>query len=301
MASRSFHDISYQDYDRPARPVRRGPIPGTMMEEKINRITPQKYQYYDGASRVIGSPYEQPGRRNNNYTNLSFVSNAVFYEPSKNLGLGKEDMYTTTNNLYQSKSVGRLTDGLHFHNLKGSRSPSRPVRNNNHHRTNMTTLETEMCKNINQIYKERIGMRDAPKEPATECKPKMSKAPYPVNITQQNIYEEVGPSTPQKMSNYEYPKSRNKQLERCVTAPTLQTVQQVQREEAEDNHAQELPGKPPRIPCKQRSTCCEILREQQQRTDKKSLSRRNSHDRLEHVDRYSDRSDQVCLITSPFV
>lgn len=170
MDPRGIQEISYNEKDMFVKPIRKGPIAGDVMEHKFNQLTPQKYQYYDGAANVIGTPYQQSGRRNKNFTSLSFVSNSVFYEPAKNLGLSKQDMYTTTNKLHQSKSVERLpgTGDLRCHNLQGNRSPDMPVRHNNHHRTNMTTIDTEFGKNLNNIYKEKLGIRPISKISASD-------------------------------------------------------------------------------------------------------------------------------------
>lgn len=136
-----LHEISYNEHEGFIKPKVNDPV---YAQNRLFQITPQKYQYYDGCSNAIGSPFINYGKKNNNYTSMSFVSNAVFYEHSPNLGLNKDDMYTTTNKLHQSKSVERLGDELRYKNLKGSKSPSRPVPRNNHNRTNMTTIDTDL-------------------------------------------------------------------------------------------------------------------------------------------------------------
>lgn len=155
-----FPEISYQEHEHWVKPIRRGPVEGTYVENKMNNVTPQKYQYYDGRSGVIGAPYEQSGKRNQSYTSLSFVSNAIFYDHSPNLGLGIDDMYTTTNKLVQSKSVERLKEFRDIENMKSpfqrkiaSYKPKTNVR------TNMTTMENDLGNNINQIYKEKLGIK----------------------------------------------------------------------------------------------------------------------------------------------
>jgi len=81
-----------------------GPMDKTLIENRLNNIKQQKYQYYEGSSGVVGSPFRSNGYKNQNFTSPSFVSNSVFYEHSKNLSLPKEQMYQTTNRLHHSYS-----------------------------------------------------------------------------------------------------------------------------------------------------------------------------------------------------
>lgn len=154
--------------------------------------------------------------------------------------------YITTNALHQSKSVGRLRDNQNILNLHHNEKPARPVRHNNHHRANMTTIETDLCKNINEIYKEKLGMAQTPNRANLECKSKLIQK-HGSRIDENRNMIAAGKPTPLKVNNFESPQSTNKTLERCVTAPVLQTVNQV--EQREENEAQELPAhKPPKIP-----------------------------------------------------
>lgn len=146
MDARPHPEYYYNEEEDAVRPIRRGPVYGTVMEDKFRRISPQKYQYYDGKSNIIGAPFKADGRRNSNFTSLSFVSNAVFYEHAKNLEMSKKDMYTTTNALVQSKSVERLPAGMRHKRMNENFSPIRPVRSNNNHKVNMTTLDNDLGK-----------------------------------------------------------------------------------------------------------------------------------------------------------
>jgi hypothetical protein len=169
------------------------------------------------------------------------------------------------NNLQQSKSVGRLFEAMPIQNLNGVPSPARIIRHNNHHRANMTTLETDLGKSINRIYKEKLGIKSMSKisQSMSSRTPREERK----ELTKERVPLEVRPL-------YEIPdmhkaNSRNQKLERCVTAPTLQTIQQVQTQKQEERKFDEAP-RPPKAPCKQRSNCCEIVQNQ---TNKKSLSR----------------------------
>ena len=128
-------------------------MPGTLLEEKLRKSTPQKYQFYDGKSNVIGSPFEAPGKRNQNYTSYSFVSNAIFYDHQSNLGLKPGEMYITTNKLAQSKSMERLPGNLEEQNL------ARGQKTRSNIRTNMTTMENDFGGRLNDIYKQKLGMK----------------------------------------------------------------------------------------------------------------------------------------------
>lgn len=101
-------DLTYTQVANAIRPDAKGPIHKTLVENRLNMIQPQKYQYYDGPSNVIGAPYYTNGARNSNFTSPNFLSNAVFYEPSSNLGLKRQDMYKTTTNLLHSNSFDKL-------------------------------------------------------------------------------------------------------------------------------------------------------------------------------------------------
>jgi hypothetical protein len=158
-SSQYFQEISNQEYEHFVKPTRRGPVDVRYVENKMNNVSSQKYQYYDGRSAIIGAPYEQNGARNKSYTSLSFVSNSVFYELGNNLSCVKDDMYTTTNKLEQSKSAERLKEnrgiehmGNPFQKKVAAYKPRTKVR------TNMTTMENELGTHINKIYKEKLGM-----------------------------------------------------------------------------------------------------------------------------------------------
>jgi hypothetical protein len=159
-----FKEISYNEHEGFMKYKVHDPV---YNQNRITNITPQKYQYYKGCSNALGSPFLGYGKKNNDFTSPNFVSNSIFYEHSKNLGLKKDDMYTTTNKLHQSKSVEHLNDELRFNCLTGSKSPQRPVPKNNHNRTNMTTIDTALGKNINEIYKQKIGMSKSNKRDST--------------------------------------------------------------------------------------------------------------------------------------
>ena len=156
MDPRMYKEISYNEHEGFVRSKVHDPV---YNQNRITKITPQKYQYYDGRSNAVGTPYLYYGKKNPNFTSLNFVSNSIFYEPSKNLGIHANDMYTTTNKLHQSKSAERLDNNLRVKYLAGSKSPERAVPKNNHNRTNMTTIDTVFGKNINEIYKKKLGIK----------------------------------------------------------------------------------------------------------------------------------------------
>ena len=139
---------------RPENPV----MDKTLVEQRLSKIKQQKYQYYDGNSRVIGSPYKLAGVKNPKFTSPNLTSNAVFYEHSPNLGLSKEDMYKTTANLSHSNSMDNLR-GIRKQVHSKQNVPSRLVRQNNVNVKNMTTLDIDIGKNINDIYRNRLMNR----------------------------------------------------------------------------------------------------------------------------------------------
>jgi hypothetical protein len=108
MENSNPKDLTYTQVANALRPDAKGPINKTLVENRLNMIQPQKYQYYDGPSNVIGTPYYTNGEKNTNFTSPSFLSNAIFYEPSSNLGLKRQDMYRTTTNLLHSNSFDKL-------------------------------------------------------------------------------------------------------------------------------------------------------------------------------------------------
>ena len=108
MDTNNRKELTYTQVANAIRPDAKGPINKTLVENRLNLIQPQKYQYYDGPSNVIGAPYFTNGARNSNFTSPSFLSNAIFYEPSTNLGLKKQDMYKTSTNLLHSNSFDKL-------------------------------------------------------------------------------------------------------------------------------------------------------------------------------------------------
>lgn len=101
-------NMSYTELANAIRPERKGPLDGTYMENRLGKVQQQKYQYYDRTSPFRVSPYRDDGARNANFTSPSFLSNAVFYQTSKNLDINKSDMYRTTNILAHSHSCDRL-------------------------------------------------------------------------------------------------------------------------------------------------------------------------------------------------
>ena len=108
MELNNHKDLTYTQVANSIRTNGKGPINKTLVEHRLSMIKPQKYQYYDGPSNIIGAPYCSGGARNTNFTSPSFLSNAVFYEPSPNMGLKKEDMYITSTNLLHSNSFDKL-------------------------------------------------------------------------------------------------------------------------------------------------------------------------------------------------
>lgn len=171
-------------------------------------------------------------------------------------------MYTTTNKLEQSKSVERLKENRDIENMSSpfekkiaSYKPRTKVR------TNMTSMENDLGAHINKIYKEKLGMGSSSGVQSinSECKP---KNPGKKHFADENkSIEGKPPSTPKRKKMYGNGYSRNNGLERCVTAPTLHTLAQLDRETREVNEipskGTQLKGtpskKPPMIPCRQRS------------------------------------------------
>ena len=279
-----YPEISYNEHENFIRPSRRGPVGGGYIENKFYRLTPQKYQYYEGNCNVIGVPYKDNGRRNSNFTSLSFVSNALFYEPSKNLGLNRQDMYTTTNQLHQSKSVDKIPKEMPFQYSKNSKSPSRPVRSNNNHIANMTTMETDLAKNINKFYKDKINNNS--------IKPMVSSKLW--LRSNNGTFEHPSPDSEKKeLDNSQFKSkysskgngnSRNKTLDRWVTAPTLPTQRELDRQNVQTAQQQENSRKPPRMPCKQRSNWWEVLNEMEYPICKRQLSRASSQENLDSAE-----------------
>ena len=101
-------ELTYTEVAKAIRPDTKGPINKTLVENRLTTIKQQKYQYYEGHSNVIGSPYKPNGARNPNFTSPNFLSNSVFYEKIPSLGLSKNDMYKTTTNLLHSSSFEKL-------------------------------------------------------------------------------------------------------------------------------------------------------------------------------------------------
>ena len=85
-----------------------GPMNKTLVENRLNSIQQQKYQYYEGTSSVVGSPFGPNGYKNRKFTSPNFISNSIFYEHSKNLALTKEEMYKTTTGMHHSLSYDKL-------------------------------------------------------------------------------------------------------------------------------------------------------------------------------------------------
>lgn len=54
-------DLTYTEVANAIRPDAKGPINKTLVENRLNHIQQQRYQYYDGKSDVIGSPYQYNG------------------------------------------------------------------------------------------------------------------------------------------------------------------------------------------------------------------------------------------------
>lgn len=173
-----------------------------------------------------------------NYTSLSFTSNVVFYEPVKSIGFNKQDMYITTNQLQQSKSVERIPKDLRYTYINESKSPVRPVRSNNNHKANMTTIDTEFGRTISDIYKDRLGIGQYKQIQPTQSSPKIEN----INCKKQDMYQQkiVANRTriePQKVSEFNEPK--NKTFDGLASAPNLNHMNQ----EKNNYHEEEAANK----------------------------------------------------------
>lgn len=161
--------------------------------------------------------------------------------------MDKGDMYTTTNMLHQSKSVGRLPVQREINEL-----PPRPSRQANQLRTNMTTIESDLGKNINQIYKEKIGGRQKNKLSASLNNSTFDRSNGQKQLPIAGELRPAGKPSPLRLIKVDNLGTRNQTLERCVTAPTLMTVEQVDQKEnlaLDEPHNRASPKKL----CKQRS------------------------------------------------
>ena len=47
-----YPEISYNEHENFIRPSRRGPVGGYYVEDKFERISSQKYQYYEGHAKL---------------------------------------------------------------------------------------------------------------------------------------------------------------------------------------------------------------------------------------------------------
>jgi len=223
------------------------------------------------------------GQNNNNFTSLSFVSNSLFYDHRAS-GINKNDIYVTTNKFHQSKSLERIQDKKKSNICKDKSVPRKfddfqPMTRVG---TNMTTLQNDLGKNINKIYNEKLGMNKQLKNSDIECKTGSRKRKGLKNEKFKNFLAQDSSRTPQK-SDYKY-KSRNKELERWVTAPTLQ-IEGTEELGMEDKEAIEIKNiqKPPKIPCRQGSNWCELLKEELRNRNK--TSRKTSQTNLRTADK----------------
>jgi len=58
-----YPEISNQEHEGFVKPIKKGPLPGILLEKKIISTVPQKYQFYEGRSSVIGSPFNENGAK----------------------------------------------------------------------------------------------------------------------------------------------------------------------------------------------------------------------------------------------
>lgn len=150
--------LTFTELANAIRPNDRGPIDKTIIENRLGGIKQSLHQYYEGNSRVIGSPYKPTGYKNPQFASPSLISNAVFYEHSPNLGLSKQEMYKTTSNMFHSNSYDRLQT-LKCTKPYENPNPLRVVRKNNTNIKNMTTLDIDIGQNINTLYKHSLSAR----------------------------------------------------------------------------------------------------------------------------------------------
>ncbi|CAI2362464.1 unnamed protein product [Moneuplotes crassus] len=174
------NSLSYSQMAKAIDGESAGPLSKTYVENRLNKISQQKYQYYQGSSSIVGAPYCPNGQKNNKFASPSFISNSIFYEPGRNLGIPKDQMYKTTTGLNHSASYDKLL--LH----KNEQEPSLPLgwsnRRNNLNLKNMTTLDVQIGENINKLYMKNIKHRAQSAVPARrpEINIKRSASAVPV-------------------------------------------------------------------------------------------------------------------------
>ncbi|CAI2362425.1 unnamed protein product [Moneuplotes crassus] len=150
-----------------------GPLNKTYVENRLNKIEQQKYQYYDGSSSIVGSPFYPNGKRNSQFTSPNFISNAVFYEPSTNLSLPKDQMYKTTTGMNHSASCDRLME--HRRDQQMTLLHGWSHRKNNLNIKNMTTYDVEIGTNINQVYMNNLKKRSYSAIPGRKLETKQNR------------------------------------------------------------------------------------------------------------------------------
>lgn len=161
MRAADFCEITKREEEGFIKPMQRGPLSRTAVERKMISRTPQKYQYYDGNSAVVGSPFDNRGKRNKNFVTKNFISNSVFYNHQKD-GYDRNNMYTTTNGFHLSKSVERMQQPSPPPLARDKSAPKkleyfRPKTSLN---TNMTTMQNDFVGNIHQIYRQKLGLKN---------------------------------------------------------------------------------------------------------------------------------------------
>ncbi|CAI2360035.1 unnamed protein product [Moneuplotes crassus] len=265
MKARDFIEISNREEERFRKTTRPCPLPPSIIEQKVERLTPQKYQYYDGNSAVVGSPFNETGSRNNDFTSKSFVSNSIFYEHHKP-GYATSDMYLTMSNLHQSRSVERQSPGKQLRREGGTPTKIESFRPKSKVNTNMTTMKNDFVGNIHDIYKVKLGKtlkHYLDDDSQLKCGRKRVKD----NKETLNIFTT---QSPQILPNKN--KSRNHVMERCVTAPTLGN-ENIEIEESASK-------KPPKIPVKPG------INHREKYTNK--VSPEKTHRRSSHQEKFSD-------------
>ena len=227
-----------------------------------------------------------------NYTSLSFISNAVFYEPNRSMSLNKNDMYTTMNQLQQSKSVERLPQNLHYNYVNESKSPIRPVRSNNNNKANMTTIDTELGRTISNIYKQKLGIGEFKQTPPVYSQPNIESIGNEQKIDNKELNEKKSRIEPQKVTasnNW----TRNKTLDRWVTSPNFLIQKELEHANDEDVYDEETFKKPLKMPWKQRSDCWEILFQREHPLRLKNERDESPFDKPENIEWASIHSEMV--------
>jgi hypothetical protein len=216
MEVSNHKDLTYTEVANAIRPGTRGPINQTMVEHRLSNIRQQKYQYYGGDRSVTESPFKPNGVRNQNFTSPNFLSNAVFYEPSKNLGISKHDMYKTTTNMLHSSSFDKLQAMRDMGDFRIS------GRKNNQNLKNMTTFDVEIGKNISDIYKQRLGNRSSSVAPARDNNIQLDISDKEnAKYSKPQVKFDNNVQVPQKFNGESRNHNSQKPLARSETVPAL--------------------------------------------------------------------------------